>query len=208
MLQLLKYIIKNLSDFSVQDYKESFSYMTSLRKEKVIRYKDEHRKRCTLAGEFLIRQLLSDVSGKAKETFIISADKNGKLFCKNQPDLYFNISHSNDMVAAVISDEEVGIDLEVIRPYSLALTKKICNEKELLYIFGHLPYKTEPNQNVSKETMRRFFEVWTSKEAYFKCIGSGLPFLRKMKALSCNFPKKKIETEDYILHIVKISDIT
>lgn len=208
MFKVFKYIVKNLRDFSVQDYKESFSYMTSLRKEKVIRYKDEDRKRCTLAGEYLVRQLLSDVSEKSKESFIISADKNGKLFCENQPDLYFNISHSNGMVAAVISDEEVGIDLEVIRPCSLALTKKICNEKELLYIFGHLPDETELTQNSSKETMRRFFEIWTAKEAYLKCIGTGLLSLSKLKSLSLDFPKTKVMRDDYVLHIVKISDIS
>lgn len=208
MLQVLKYIIKNLHDFSKQDYKESFSYMTSLRKEKVIRYKDEDRKKCTLAGEFLVRQLLSDTSGKTKESFIISADKNGKLFCENQHDLYFNISHSNGMVAAVISDEEVGIDLEVIRPYPLALTKKICNEEELLYIFGHLPDETEFTENASKDTLHRFFEVWTAKEAYLKCIGTGFSSLSKLKSLSLDFPKTKIKTEEYVIHIVKVSNIS
>lgn len=204
---MLKYIIKNLNDFSVQDYKESFSYMTSLRKEKVIRYKDDDTKKCTLAGELLVRQLLSDASGKTKESFIITANKNGKPFCKNQPDLFFNISHSNGMVAVVISDEEVGIDIEVVRPYSLALTKKICNDKELLYIFGHLPDDTELTQNASRETVRRFFEIWTAKEAYIKCIGTGITAFGKLKALLWNFPKIKVSTDDYVLHIVKASDI-
>lgn len=207
MLQVLKYIIKNIYDFSKQDYKESFSYMTSLRKEKVIRYKNEDRKKCTLAGELLVRQLLSDASGKEKESFIISADKNGKLFCENQPDLYFNISHCGNIVTAVISDEEVGIDIEVIRPISLKLAKRICNDKELSYIFGHIPDNSEYTQDASTDTLHRFFEIWTAKEAYFKCIGTGITDLGKLKALSLNFQKTKAETDEYVLHIVKISDI-
>ncbi len=208
MLWVLKYIIKNLRDFSEEDYKESFSYMTSLRKEKVIRYKDEDRKKCTLAGEFLVRQLLSGASGKTKESFIISANKNGKLFCENHPDLYFNISHSTGMVAAVISDEEVGIDIEVVRPTALKLAKRICNNKELLYIYGHIPDNSEYSQDTSIDTLHRFFEIWTAKEAYFKCVGTGFSSLSKLKSLSLDFPKTKIATDEYVLHIVKTSDIT
>ncbi len=200
---MLKYIIKNLYDFSKQDYKESFSYMTSLRKEKVIRYKDEDTKKCTLAGELLVRQLLSDASGKAKESFIISADKNGKLFCENQPDLYFNISHSGGIVAAVISDQEVGVDIEVVRPITLKLAKRICNDKELSYIFGHIPDNSEYSQDASTDILHRFFEIWTAKEAYLKCIGTGITDLGKLKSLSLDFPKTKVETDEYVLHIAK-----
>lgn len=200
---MLKYIVKNVNDFSVQDYKESFSYMSSLRKEKVVRYKDEDTKKCTLAGELLARQLLSDASGKAKESFIITADNNGKLFCENQPDLYFNISHSNGIVAAVISDEEVGIDIEVVRPVALKLAKKICNDEELSYIFGHTPENSKYCQDASTDTLLRFFEIWTAKEAYLKCIGTGITDLRKLKALSLDFPKTKIKTDKYVLHIVR-----
>ena len=205
---MLKYEIKDVSEFTDEELEKYFSYMCDSRKAKVKELKKEHSKRCTIAGEIVARKLLSDITAKNPEYFIITIDCNGKPQIKNYAGLFFNISHSESKVAVAVSDEELGIDIEAIRSYSLRLAKKICNKEELLYIFGHLPEETEFTENASKETLRRFFEVWTAKEAYFKCIGNGLPSLGKIKALSWNLPTKKIETEDYILHIVKISDIT
>lgn len=205
---MLKYEIKDVSEFTDEELEKYFSYMCDSRKAKVKKLKNEHSKRCTIAGEIIARKLLSDIAGKTPEYFIITIDCNGKPQIKNHEGLFFNISHSESKIAVVVSDEEIGIDIEVMRSYSLRLAKKICNEEELLYIFGYHPDETEFTENVSKETQHRFFEVWTAKEAYFKCIGTGLPSLRKMKALFWDFPKTKIENSEYVLHIVKISDIT
>lgn len=208
MFYVLKYEIKDVYEFTDKELEKYFSYMCDSRKIKVKELKNEHSKRCTIAGEIIARKLLSDVAGKTPEYFIITIDHNGKPQIKNHEGLFFNISHSENKIAVVVSDEEIGIDIEVMRPHSLRLTKKICNDKELLYIFGHLPDETDFTETASKETLHRFFEVWTAKEAYFKCIGTGLPSLRKMKALSRDFLKTKVATDEYVLHIVKISDIT
>ncbi len=205
---MLKYEIKDVSEFTDEELEKYYIYMCDSRKAKVKELKNEHLKRCTIAGEIIVRKLLSDVTGKTTEYFIITIDCNGKPQIKNHDGLFFNISHSESKIAVVVSDEEIGIDIEVIRPYSLRLTKKICSEEELLYIFGHLPDETEFTENASMETLHRFFEIWTAKEAYFKCMGTGLPSLGKLKALSRGFPKTKIENSEYVLHIVKISDIT
>lgn len=208
MFYVLKYEIKDVSEFTDKELEKYYIYMCDSRKIKVKKLKNEHLKRCTIAGEIIARKLLSDVSGKTPEYFIIAIDCNGKPQIINYEGLFFNISHSESKIAVVVSDEEIGIDLEVIRPYSLRLAKKICNEEELLYIFGHLPDETEFTENANKETLHRFFEVWTAKEAYLKCIGTGITDLRKLKALSWDFPKTKVATDEYVLHIVKISDIS
>ena len=208
MFYMLKYEIKDLSEFTDEELEKYFSYMCDSRKAKVKELKNEHLKRCTIAGEIIARKLLSDVSGKTPEYFIITIDCNRKPQIRNYEGLFFNISHSESKIAVAVSNEEIGIDIEVMRPYSLRLAKKICNEEELLYIFGHLPDETEFTENANKDTLHRFFEIWTAKEAYFKCIGTGLPSLRKMKALSLDFPKTKIKNAEYVLQIVKISDIT
>ena len=205
---MLKYEIKDISEFTDEELEKYFSYMCDSRKAKVKELKNEHLKRCTIAGEIIARKLLSDVSGKTPEYFIITIDCNRKPQIRNYEGLFFNISHSESKIAVAVSNEEIGIDIEVMRPYSLRLAKKICNEEELLYIFGHLPDETEFTENANKDTLHRFFEIWTAKEAYFKCIGTGLPSLRKMKALSLDFPKTKIKNAEYVLQIVKISDIT
>ena len=205
---MLKYEITDIFEFTDEELEKCFSYMCDSRKAKIKELKNELLKRRTIAGEIIVRKLLSDVARKTPEYFIITIDCNGKPQIKNHKGLFFNISHSESKIAVVVSDEEIGIDIEVMRLYSLRLAKKICNEEELLYIFGHYPDETDFTENASKETLHRFFEIWTAKEAYFKCIGTGIPSLGKMKALSCDFPKTKIENSEYVLHIVKISDIT
>ena len=74
-------------------------------------------------------------------------------------DKYFNISHSGGVIALAISkDYPLGIDIEVIKDYKDDLAKYISSEEEYKYIVDN----------------KSFFEIWTSKEALVKCLGSGL----------------------------------
>ncbi len=198
---MIKYVIKNISDMPDEEYKKSFFCMNDSRKAKIKRFKGETSKKCTLAGEWLTRELLCEITGNSPESFDIFADENGKLHCKNSP-LHFNISHSENIVAVAVSDSVVGVDIEVIRPVSLKLSKKLCIEEELLYIFGHTPTESDFCDDKNPEYLRRFFEIWTIKEAYFKCIGTGITGFDKINSLSDSFKKTKIENENYIMHIV------
>lgn len=187
---MLLYDVKNLADFSEADLTKSYECMCAQRKEQVKRYKNENSKKSTLAGEWQVRCMLADFLGKKPEEFEILPDKNGKLYCANSGDIFFNISHSEDMVACAVCDEEVGIDIEVFRPVSQKLVEKVCTDKELAY---------------AKNSIPRFFEVWTAKEAYVKCLGTGIESLAKFCSLDTDFPKIKKETDKYVLHIVKRS---
>lgn len=68
-------------------------------------------------------------------------------------DIYFNISHSLNLVAIVISNEECGIDIECINQ-----TKNIERIKK--------------HFNINSDD--EFYEKWTRKEAYLKKIGTGI----------------------------------
>ena len=63
------------------------------------------------------------------------------------------------MVCCAVSDREIGIDIEKKREIRLDAAKRFACESELEYIGS---------------STERFFEIWTLKEAYFKCIGTGL----------------------------------
>lgn len=183
---MLSYSVKKLSEFSENDLTLCYECMCTKRKEQIKRYQKESSKKNTLAGEWLIRCMLSDFLGKSPEVFEILPDKNGKLYCQNADGIFFNISHSEDVVAAAICDEEVGIDIEVFRPVSLKLMEKVCPDKN---------------------TLHHFFEIWTAKEAYFKCLGTGIENLTDFYSLSTDFPKIKEKTCEYVLHIVRKSFI-
>lgn len=198
---MLKYVIKNVSDITDETYKKSFECMNAERQAKVKRFKNTIQKKCTLAGEWLAREMLADITGENPEHFVISADEKGKLHCDNFPQIHFNISHSDELVAVAVCNKPVGIDIESLREVSLKLAKRVCSQKELEYVFEKLPDE-EDYLSQNPEYIKRFLEIWTIKEAYFKCTGTGITDFQTVDALGDNFKKIKIENNSYIMHIV------
>lgn len=80
--------------------------------------------------------------------------------------IYFNISHSYNLIVICISNKECGIDVEKIRKDKkhLLLSNKILDNDEL----------TEYNKTMDKYDY--LFKTWTKKESYFKCEGTGIRY--------------------------------
>ncbi len=90
----------------------------------------------------------------------IGRSEHGKPYFKAIPDFYFNISHSSDLLAIVVSDSDVGIDIEKLRTMDTRIAKRFCADEQT--------YITEA------DSQNRLFEVWTKKEACLKYKGTGL----------------------------------
>lgn len=109
----------------------------------------------------------------------------GKPYIKDS-NLYFSLSHSNGVIALAVSKEEIGIDIELIKDVKDNLAHKVMNEAEYNIYKG-----------LSKnDKINYFYEVWTSKEAYVKKLGS---------ALTLNPSNINIDT-DVILKNINISN--
>ncbi|MEM9237742.1 MAG: 4'-phosphopantetheinyl transferase superfamily protein, partial [Verrucomicrobiota bacterium] len=116
-----------------------------------------------------LREILSAHLGIEPREVPIAEGPNGKpILLEPHQDLHFNLSHSDDLAAVVVSkDAPVGIDLE---PWSRAdslieCSDSFCHPAEL----RSLPADIEPRA-------RRLLEIWTSKEALLKAIGTGLTY--------------------------------
>lgn len=100
---------------------------------------------------------------------VIEKDKKGKPFIANIPECHFSISHSNMMIAIAVDDFPIGIDVEWIRDIDLKVVERFFSSRDI-----------ENFSKVEKHLRREyFFEMWTQKESYVKCIGigfSGMPF--------------------------------
>ncbi|MBP9023288.1 MAG: 4'-phosphopantetheinyl transferase superfamily protein [Spirochaetes bacterium] len=98
-----------------------------------------------------------------KPPYKIQRSEHGKPFLPNEK-IKFSYCHTEGLCAAVISDNECGIDAESIkRSASFAeISSRFFTPDEKEY----LSYN-----NYSGEI---FYEIWTKKEAYLKFTGKGL----------------------------------
>ncbi len=165
-----KFNIKNLSS---SEYEKYYSLMSESKKRRVDKFRFEDDKKRTVAGEMLIRRAVAELFDMSENELLISESENAKPYIENA-DVQFNISHSKDLVVCAVSSRAVGIDVEKIRPVNLSISKRVCSEKELDYIFGRAPFESDFSLTNDEEILIRFFELWTKKEAYAKCIGTGI----------------------------------
>lgn len=79
--------------------------------------------------------------------------------------LRFNLSHSRDLALLAVSEgNEVGIDVEFIRPISENISQRFFTAAETAAMAA-----TPEGQR-----MAQFYALWTCKEAFLKGIGSGI----------------------------------
>ena len=165
-----KYDIRDLTDF---EYYKWYSLMSEDKQRRVDRLRLEDDKKRTVFGEMLARKAISEWCRVTPESITFGIKEHGKPYAKDLA-VEFNISHSGDIVVCAVDDKPIGIDIEQIRPIDLIVAKRICTDEELLYLFGHTPTEQDFTYTPDTEILNRFFELWTAKEAYGKCLGIGI----------------------------------
>ena len=195
----MKYFIYNIENLSDAEYEKWFSLMTKEKQERVSRYKDITRRKCSVAGEMLVKAYINALN-IAPEILEISEDENGKPYIPDCP-VHFNFSHCENMLALAFSDEEIGIDIERIRPISLTILKRFFSEEEQKYVLGHEPDESSFTKSEDKEILERFYRIFTLKEAICKKSGIGIKGLKDADALrflDCSFKEN-----DFIISVIE-----
>ena len=112
-----------------------------------------------LAGRTLLARTLSP----SPLPEIIYGEQGKPAFANGHP-LWFNLSHSGDDIALLMSDEgEVGCDIEVIRPRK--------NWQALANAVFSLTEHDELEREAPEEQLSAFWRIWTRKEALVKQRG-------------------------------------
>lgn len=127
----------------------------------------QQRRQSFLASRTLLRQWLSQVTGKPANHLTLATGPHGKPFLLEDPTLQFNLSHGGDWLAIALSDRyAAGIDIEPIQPRRqlTQLCRRYLSEGESRTVLS-LP----PDQ-----AQTQFLRYWTCKEAYVKGLGVGL----------------------------------
>ena len=174
----MKWYKFDIRDLTSADYQKWYALMSKERQARVARFRFEDDKKRTVAGEMLVRKVIAEWCNVSAENILFDKTATGKPFVKGLP-VEFNISHSGDMVVCAVDDKPVGIDIEKIRPIDLTIAKRICTDEELVYLFNHTPTEQDFTYTTDQNILTRFFELWTAKEAYGKCLGVGIRDIRK-----------------------------
>ena len=189
------YRLLNVNDFSKTEYDKFFLAMAEDKKEKISRFRFEEDRKRSILGDMLAREMIAKKCEVSPDSIVFKIIENGKPYVENLG-IHFNISHSGDYVICAVSESEIGIDIEKIKEVKDGLTEYICTEEEKNYI---------ASCKDKEKKQRRFFEIWTAKEAYFKFLGTGLGDLKSINSLDEEFKihLKTFSHENYIISIYK-----
>lgn len=115
----------------------------------------------SLLGYMMLKKVLFQFD---QYTNSISFTKYGKPYIQHQNFFHFNISHSKRWVVLAVSKDEIGVDIEYIKPVCFDTMKGALTEEE------YTKLQSLPNYEAEKY----FYKIWTVKESFLKMIGIGL----------------------------------
>lgn len=191
----MEYLFSYISDFCDDDYKKAYENLNEKTKSRIDRYKRDDDKKRSLLAQILLKKLVAKKGICCELVY----EANGKPVFENC-DCFLSLSHSGEVAFSAVSKKPLGIDVEKIRVISKNLINRVCVDEEKAYVLSDYEIKDEKNID-DKEVTKRFFEIWTAKEAYFKMKGSGITDLKAINTLSIK--KKSFQKDDYIFTVVE-----
>lgn len=137
----------------------------------------------------LVLKYLKNNNMTESDLILITNDHDKPYF--ENLNIHFNISHSNDFWVLAISDEQIGVDIEHIRP---------CFEDKIAERFFH-----QDEAIFLKDDPLAFFKIWSMKESYVKYHGWGInENFSKFSVVSNNKLSKAIDNIN--LHLIDLDD--
>ena len=174
----------NMTPMTEEQFNDCLSRVSEQRREKVLKYKFQAGREQSLKAYMLLQILLKEEYG-ITEPPVFCELENGKPVIVGHEDIHFNMSHCKYAVACAVSNEPVGIDVEVIKEkVKDELARYVLSDEELE---GLTPLK--------------FTRLWTMKEAVVKLSGRGITGKEQLRPLLDDFHKGKsplqIITKDF-----------
>lgn len=129
------------------------------RRERLSRMREVEKQREPLCAYLILCLALRQKYGW-KSLPEVALGTMGKPFFPDHPEVHFNISHSSGAVLVGLSDQELGVDIERIRPVGQRMMVRLAH--------------------VSTE--EAFFQSWVRREARAKRGGSGIGTLMRSES--------------------------
>jgi len=155
----------NIINIDMQKYRGIYNKYPEIispeRCERISRITPEKDKILSFFAEVEMRLEISKISEIPYKEIKFNYHQHGKPYIKNFK-YDFSVSHSGNMIAFILSQEPVGIDIEYIKNPRLRVAERFFTEHEYNYIIN------------SENPVSEFYKIWTSKESYLKMLGTGL----------------------------------
>ena len=144
---------------SEQEREAILPLLPSARRERLLRMREVEKQREPLCAYLILCLALRQKCGW-KSLPEVALSQMGKPYFPGHPNIHFNISHSSGAVLVGISDQELGVDIERIRPVGQRMMVRLAR--------------------VSTE--EAFFQSWVRREARAKRSGSGVGTIRRSES--------------------------
>ena len=178
--------ILRLDNLTFAEREVFYSILNEEEKKETSKFRLEHLRDLFIVRRGLSKIILGNHIRKDPDLVTFSETIYKKPYLEGHPKVHFNLTHRNWYALLAINEEPIGIDIEEI--------KETENFLELLDYFAS-PHE----KRWVCSSLKRFFMLWTIKEALMKAQGTGflrdnIPVLeelpRKDKNLFCSSSKE------------------
>jgi 4'-phosphopantetheinyl transferase len=136
-------------------------------REHAVAMRDPLARRRWVVARAVLRTVLASCLSERPESLVLVRGPQGKPRLAEERGLRFSVSHTDGLaMVAVAWGREVGIDVERIVP-----ARALGPIADVLFSRAEA---WELAQLDGGDRVRRFFEIWTRKEAYAKACGAGI----------------------------------
>jgi len=165
-------------------YEECLALLTEKRRKKAEKLFNKNDALLSATAGLMLKELFGE---KAEE---IEYNEHGKPFFEQGP--FFSISHSRQYSVIAVSENEIGIDIEMHENPSKRLMERCFTEEE---------------QEFAEMSTENFLRIWTAKEAVLKFLGTGFSFSPKNFSVLPLSEEHKIEGRKIRFFCEKIENV-
>ena len=160
------------------------SWLTESETIRYHRYFSDYHRKQFLLGRVLIRNILSKYAEIEPQDWKFEENRYGKpviVSSQQAKPLFFNLSHSSErLVLAIAVHIGIGVDIE------------FCNKPRRVVKIADRYFSPSELEELlalpEADQLKRFYDLWTLKEAYIKARGLGLAI--PLQQFGYHFPSK------------------
>lgn len=147
---------------SFAEYERFIPKLSNDRQQRIASLKQDKDKIISFFSELMLMFCISKTLNINHIDVSYYRNQQGKPYLPDNNSYHFSLSHSNGLIAFSEHSRPIGLDVEFIKPHPRRTAERFFTNSERQYI------NSSPLPEIA------FYEIWTSKEAYIKYLGTGL----------------------------------